>query len=336
MELAEYFPPHPHGNLGIWLKCWYLVLFLFLVLTLRLLFFLSLSASTDASWPLGSVNPFQPALGWLCQGSILLGIAGNPHGSLPSDVYTAPLPLLPFPQPGFFHWTKPHQKRAGTTQRPGRKTICKADRCFPSCLRHSYEEAEAHRGEVTQLGIYELELKPRSSDHRTCAHFTAPQIVSLYFQWKKCVLCTQSCPTLCDALDCSPLGSSVPGIFQVKNIGRGFHFLLHGIFLTQGLNPHFLCLLRCRHILYHWAIREVQYLSVRWKEFFVSFSLSSTVYLGFLNALFSLILQRGKLKISSSWVVMRDLCNHKVLSLERKQRWCNSSKWWNPSQLCTH
>lgn len=103
MELAEYFPPHPYGNLGIWLKCWYLVLFLFLVLTLRLLFFLSLSASTDASWPLGSVNPFQTALGWLCQGSILLGIAVNPHGSLPRDVYTAPLPLLQFPQPGFFH-----------------------------------------------------------------------------------------------------------------------------------------------------------------------------------------------------------------------------------------
>lgn len=97
MELTEYFPPHPYGNLGIWLKCWYLVLFLFLVLTLRLLFFLSLSASTDASWPLGSVNPFQPALGWLCQGSILLGIAVNPHGSLPRDVYTAPLPLLQFP-----------------------------------------------------------------------------------------------------------------------------------------------------------------------------------------------------------------------------------------------
>lgn len=67
--------------------------------------FLSLlgSASTDASWPPGSVNPIQPALGEFCQGSILLGIAVNPHGSLPLDVYTATLPLLQFPQPGFFH-----------------------------------------------------------------------------------------------------------------------------------------------------------------------------------------------------------------------------------------
>ena len=31
----------------------------------------------------------------------------------------------------------------------------------------------------------------------------------------------------------------------------GYHSLLQGIFLTQGLNPH-LCLLHCRQILYHW------------------------------------------------------------------------------------
>ena len=33
-----------------------------------------------------------------------------------------------------------------------------------------------------------------------------------------------------------------------KNTGVGFHFLLQGIFLTQGLNPD---LLHCRWILYH-------------------------------------------------------------------------------------
>ena len=26
----------------------------------------------------------------------------------------------------------------------------------------------------------------------------------------------QSCPTLCDSMDCSPPGSSVPGIFQAR------------------------------------------------------------------------------------------------------------------------
>ena len=37
---------------------------------------------------------------------------------------------------------------------------------------------------------------------------------------------------------------------------RGCHFFLQGIFLTQGLNPHLLCLLHCRWILYllsHWG-----------------------------------------------------------------------------------
>ena len=44
----------------------------------------------------------------------------------------------------------------------------------------------------------------------------------------------QSCPTLCDPMDCSPPGSSVhsPG----KNTGVGCHALLQRIFPTQGLN----------------------------------------------------------------------------------------------------
>ena len=31
-----------------------------------------------------------------------------------------------------------------------------------------------------------------------------------------CVLVTQSCPTLCDPIDCSPPGSSVYGIFRAR------------------------------------------------------------------------------------------------------------------------
>ena len=57
-----------------------------------------------------------------------------------------------------------------------------------------------------------------------------------------CVLVTQSCPTLCDPMDCSPPGSSVHGILQAS-----CHSLLQGIFLTQGLNPG---LLHCRQILH--------------------------------------------------------------------------------------
>ena len=59
-----------------------------------------------------------------------------------------------------------------------------------------------------------------------------------------CVLVIKSCPTLCDPMDYSPPGSSVYGIFPGKNIGVGGHFLLQGIFPTQGSNS---CLLHLLH-----------------------------------------------------------------------------------------
>ena len=61
-------------------------------------------------------------------------------------------------------------------------------------------------------------------------------------------LVSQSCPTLCDAMDCSPPGSSVHGGSPGKNTGVGCHALLQGIFPTQGSNPG---LPYCRRILYH-------------------------------------------------------------------------------------
>ena len=54
--------------------------------------------------------------------------------------------------------------------------------------------------------------------------------------------------TPCDPMDCSPPGSSVHGISLGRNTGVGCHFLLQGIFLTQGWN---LGLLPCGQILYH-------------------------------------------------------------------------------------
>ena len=57
----------------------------------------------------------------------------------------------------------------------------------------------------------------------------------------------QSCPTLCNPMDCSPPGSSVHGDSPSKNTGVGFHALLQGIFPTQGSNPG---LSHCRWILY--------------------------------------------------------------------------------------
>ena len=56
----------------------------------------------------------------------------------------------------------------------------------------------------------------------------------------------QLCPTLCDPMDCSLPGSSVHWIFH-SSTGMDCHFLLHGIFPTQGSNPG---LLHCRQTLY--------------------------------------------------------------------------------------
>ena len=61
-------------------------------------------------------------------------------------------------------------------------------------------------------------------------------------------LVAQSCPTLCDSMNCSLPGSSDNGDSPGKNIGMGCHALLQGIFPTQGSNPG---LLHCRQILYH-------------------------------------------------------------------------------------
>ena len=60
-------------------------------------------------------------------------------------------------------------------------------------------------------------------------------------------LVTQSCPTLCNPMDCSPPGSSVHGDSPGKNTGVRCHALLQGIFPTQGSNPG---LLHCRRILF--------------------------------------------------------------------------------------
>ena len=61
-------------------------------------------------------------------------------------------------------------------------------------------------------------------------------------------LVTQSCPTLCDPMDCSLPASSVHGDSPGKNNGVGCHALLQGIFPTSGSNPG---LPHCRSIIYH-------------------------------------------------------------------------------------
>ena len=49
---------------------------------------------------------------------------------------------------------------------------------------------------------------------------------------------TQTCPILCNPMDCSPPGYSVHGILPARILECIAIFLLQGIFLTQESNPH--------------------------------------------------------------------------------------------------
>ena len=81
-----------------------------------------------------------------------------------------------------------------------------------------------------------------------------PWFMDLTFQVHLQYCCLQSCktlfsppvnqwvvqpwPTLCNPMDCSLSISFLhPWNFPDKSTGAGCHFLLQGIFLTQGLNP---------------------------------------------------------------------------------------------------
>ena len=58
----------------------------------------------------------------------------------------------------------------------------------------------------------------------------------------------QSCPSLCNSVNCRPSGSFVHVILQARILQWHYwscHFFLQGIFLTQGSNP------RLSHLL-HW------------------------------------------------------------------------------------
>ena len=66
-----------------------------------------------------------------------------------------------------------------------------------------------------------------------------------------CVLVAQSCPSLCNSMNCNLPSAHCPWRFSRQEYWSGLsccYALLQGIFPTQGLNP---CLLYCRQILYH-------------------------------------------------------------------------------------
>ena len=96
------------------------------------------------------------------------------------------------------------------------------------------------------------------------AHYFGMLFINVLVKWKKSFRhnqrkgkeseVVQSCPTL-QPYGLLPIRLLHPWDFPGKGIGVGCHFLLQGIFLTQGSNlglPH------CRQMLYRLSHREVQ------------------------------------------------------------------------------
>ena len=77
----------------------------------------------------------------------------------------------------------------------------------------------------------------RSTGLRALSSLTVAHGLSIYGESKESESeVAQSCPTLCDPMDCSLPGSSLPWDSPGKNTGVGCYFLLQGIFPTQGSN----------------------------------------------------------------------------------------------------
>ena len=76
-------------------------------------------------------------------------------------------------------------------------------------------------------------LDPRIEPTSLCLpHWQADSLPPSHLENLIILLClvTQSCPTLCNPMDCSPPGCSVHGDSPSKNTGVGCHALLQGIF----------------------------------------------------------------------------------------------------------
>ena len=86
-----------------------------------------------------------------------------------------------------------------------------------------------------------LPAQPRGF-HKTAA------CPSLYSKGESESEAAQSCPTLCDPMDCSLSGASVHGIFQARALEWIAISFSKGCFPTHESN---LGLLHCRQMLYH-------------------------------------------------------------------------------------
>ena len=110
-------------------------------------------------------------------------------------------------------------------------------------------------------------------------------------------------------MECSPPGSSVNGDSPGKNTGEGCHFLLQGIFETQGSNPG---LQRCRWTLCHLSHQGSPILTLHSTAFHLLIS-SITIYQALLSPSTKLFNQNLKCHSWSSFLSFTQLCINKLI-----------------------
>ena len=174
---------------------------------------------------------------------------------------------------GWHHWLNGHEfaSAPGIGDGQGSLACCSPWGCkeLDKTERLNWTEPTSIRiGSLTQ-GLQSLTVSwavivLRKSPNKTETHHF--HIVCFYFSWcvlsfvgaeytpghgiaRSCGVCMcsqsaqslQSCPTLCDPMDCSPLDSSVHATLQARILESVA--LLQGIFPTQGLKQFLPCLL---------------------------------------------------------------------------------------------
>ena len=93
--------------------------------------------------------------------------------------------------------------------------------CISSLVKYMFNSLVCLKNWVVDLLTVEFWEFFIHSGCQSVAYLFIPCTVSFVeqkflIQWKVTVLVAQSCPTLCDPIDCSPPGSSVHGIFQAR------------------------------------------------------------------------------------------------------------------------
>ena len=103
------------------------------------------------------------------------------------------------------------------------------------CIVHGVAKSQTEQLSLS-LSTYSLDLVSR-----TCSTHPFEIICLLLPQatpWgKRKSEPAQSCPTLCEPVDCSPPGSSIHGILQARILEWVAISFSRGIFPTQGSNP---------------------------------------------------------------------------------------------------